>query len=274
MVVTLTTVGYGDIYPSNFWSRLVFFYVVILGLGIFAASLTEVGSYLSNKRFLQSRGLHRFKLKRHVIIAGYGESTDELINRLERHDVEVVLIDENVDPAVMKTRGINLVSGNPLQAETLKKAGISGADSLVVSARPDEAAVMLSLKAKELNPKITVVASCQKFEDYPSMVAAKIDMVIPVSKLQGDLLADAVVDAKGLNFLVNLLGGTDGLRLDELTADEQTTVGRILRGRKEKPIAVNKEGRFFVDFDDSTVLQASDYVLLISPRHSEPKQVT
>lgn len=266
VVVTLTTVGYGDIYPTNFWSRLVFFYVVIFGLGIFAAVLTEVGSYITNKRFLQLRGLHRYKLKRHVIVAGYGESTDELIDRLTRHDIEIVLVDESVDPAIMKTRGINLVAGNPLQSEVLKKAGITGADSLVVSSQPDELSVMIALKAKELNPEIVVISACQKYEDFPIMSSAKIDHVIPVSKLQGDMLADAVVDSKGLGFLIHLMGGSDGLRLDGITALETTTVGVLMRSRKERAVAVCISGKFIVDFDGNTPLDKDDYVIIVGPR--------
>ncbi len=266
VVTTLTTVGYGDIYPSNFWARIVFFYVVIFGLGVFAASLTELGTYLTNKRFLQSRGLHRFNLKRHVIVIGYGENTEELIQRLERHDMEVVLVDDKVDPALMKSIGVNVVSGSPLQSDTLRKAGITEADTLVISSQPDELAVMVALKAKELNPDVTVISACQKYEDYHIMSSAKIDLVIPVSRLQGDLLADAVMDSKGLSFLIQLLSGTDGLRLDELTAESSTTVGALLKSRKERPIAVFKNNSFMVDFDDSTTLQPDDYVITVSPR--------
>ena len=269
VVTTLTTVGYGDIYPSNFWARIVFFYVVIFGLGVFAAVLTELGTYLSNKSFLQMHGLHRIKLKRHVIIVGYGESTNELISRLERHDMDIVLVDQNIDPALMASRGINTVSGNPLHSDTLRKAGISSADSLVISSQPDELSVMVSLKAKELNPEIVVISACQKFEDFQIMSSAKIDLLIPVSKLQGDLLADAVVDSKGLGFLIHMLGGANGLRLDELMADRTTTVGELMRSRNERPIALHSGKDFIVDFNSETQMAAGDYIITISPRRED-----
>lgn len=266
VIVTLSTVGYGDITPTNFWAKIVFFYVVLVGLGIFAASLTEIGSYITNKRFLQIRGLHRFKLKRHVIIAGYGDSTDELIDRLARHDMDVVVVDGLVDPAMMKARGINLVSDNFLHADALKKAGIAGADSIVISSQPDEVAVMLSLKARELNPNISVVAGCQKIEDFQTMTAAKIDVVVPVSKLQGDLLADAVVDSKGLEFMMQLLGGRDGLRIEETAAKEPTTVGKLMSSAGGRAVALFVKDRFVVEFDDETPLDTDDYVLSLKPK--------
>lgn len=266
VIVTLSTVGYGDITPTNFWAKIVFFYVVLVGLGIFAASLTEIGSYISNKRFLQIRGLHRFKLKRHVIIAGYGDSTDELIDRLARYDMDVVVVDGIVDPAILKARGINLVSDNFLHADALKKAGIAAADSIVVSSQPDEVAVMLSLKARELNPNITIVAGCRKLEDYQSMIAAKIDVVVPVSKMQGDLLADAVVDSKGLEFMMQLLGGIDGLRLEEVAAKETTTVGKLVASERGRAIAIFRGDRFVVEFDDDTQLDPEDYVIYLKPK--------
>lgn len=263
VVVTLSTVGYGDIYPETFLARIVFFYVIIFGLGIFAAAITEIGSYLSNRRFLQVTGLHTFRLKRHVVIAGYGDSTDELIQRLTDHGITAVIIDDQVDPALMRSRGINLVAGNPVHAQTLSKAGLANADTLVVSSMTDEKAVMVTLKAKELNPDIVVVSACQKYEDFRIMSSANTDLVVPVSKLQGDMLADAVVDSKGLDFLIRLLGGKDGLHLEVVPVSERTTVGQLVGSVKGRPVAAYRDHRLTIDFNDETVLEASDYLIAI-----------
>jgi len=266
VITTVTTVGYGDIYPTNFWSRMVFFYIVIFGLASFAGLLTEITSYLANKRFLEMRGLRHSRLKEHVIIIGYNDTTEELVKRLKSEGIETIVVDEHADAAALKVKDIVLISGNPLSHEVLERAGISKCSSLVIASQPDEVSVMIALKVHEINPSVRIVSSCLRYENFNILNDANIDVVIPLSRLHGDMLADAVMDSKAVNFLLSVLGGADGLDLFEREVQNQMKLSDVQLEDGERIIALYSSGKFNINFSNDSTLSAGDAIISIKLR--------
>lgn len=264
VVVTISTVGYGDIVPTNFYAKLVFFYIIIFGLGTFAAAVSEFGGYVAEKRLLSMRGLHFSKLKEHVVIVGYSEPARELIKRLSEKGVDYVLIANSSLSDQLKAEGINFISGDPLSSTTLKRAGIEKADVLVLSDDGDEMAVMVTLKAKEIKNDIRVVAACNRHEDYSIMKDAGIDIVLPVSKFQGDMLADAVMDSYSVDLLMGLVSGKGPLGLEEIAVSNETTIGNLSLPHGARAIAILSKGKYRLDFDTNTVLHPGDILFLLT----------
>ena len=69
----MSTIGCGDIVPPTFWARIVFSFVVFMGIGIFATALTEDTTDFTEQEPMQMRGLHRVRMRAHAIIVGYDE---------------------------------------------------------------------------------------------------------------------------------------------------------------------------------------------------------
>lgn len=274
---TITTVGYGDIYPNNTVSRIVFFFVIILGVGTYALIATEVSAFVIERKFLESRGLHRTNMREHVIIVGYNDASWELIRQLREQNVEYVVVDEKIDVSSLKVQNITAISGNPLSAEALKRAGIEKAETLIISDQPDELAIMASLKARKLNPSLKIIASCSRFEDFDIMKQAKIDVVIPLSRMHGGILANAVLDSNGADFLMNIVTEEAGLGLGEIPVRGATVFSELNIGGSERPIAIIREGRAIIAFEGNTPLSPGDVVITLHasarPQH-EPDERT
>lgn len=265
---TITTVGYGDIYPSNTVARFVFFAVIILGIGAFAMLATEISAYLIDTKFLEFRGLHHTQLTKHVVIVGYSDAGEELIKQLNAHGIDAVVIENSVDVSMIRNKGINVISGDPLSTDTLKRAGIENAYAFVVSEKPDELAVMASLKAKEMNSKVKVVSTCTKFEDYDIMNDARIDSVIPLSKIHGGMLANAVIDSNGVSFLLDLITEDNGISLEEISVERDMPFSELQLDPSERPIAIWRRGKATLVFDQSTRLAPGDTVITLRYRKS------
>lgn len=262
-VTTLSTIGYGDIVPTTFWARIVFFFIVFVGIGTFATALTEIAAYFMEQKLLQMRGLHRVRMTQHVIIVGYDESTEELVKQLKDRDLEAIVVDRNLDAAALHTKGIQAISGDPNTSETLDRAGIHTADALVIPSASDESAVMVALKAKELNPKVRVVAACSRREDLDIMQQAKIDVVLPMSRLVGEVMAEAVGESRIVDFLLDVFEKEGGIDLDEVRVDRATTVGALALKPGSKPIVVYRKGLPVTDFRPDTALAPGDLVIAI-----------
>jgi len=266
---TITTVGYGDIYPDSVSAKIVFFAVIILGIGAFAMLATEASAYIIDTKFLEFRGLHRTALKKHVIVIGYNDSTQELISQLSTHSIDTLVIESGSDASAIKSRGINVITGDPLLSETLERAGIADAYALVISEKQDELAVMVALKAREINPSLKVVSTCAKFEDYDIMNDAKIDTVIPISKMHGGMLANAVTDSNGMSFLLDIITEENGIALNELDITEETMLSSLSLKPNEKPIAIWRDGKAITIFEPATQLRKGDSVIILSALQSK-----
>ncbi len=270
-VVTISTIGYGDIVPVTFWARILFFFVVFVGIGTFATALTEIATYFMEQKLLQMRGLHRVRMQEHAIVVGFDESTEELVLQLKERGLDAIVVDEEVDAAALHTKGIAAITGDPHSSETLERAGIKTADAVILPALGDESAVMVALKAKELNPSGRIVAICRKREDYDIMQQAKIDVVVPMARLLGEVLAEAVNESKVVDFLLDVFEKEGGLDLNEIRVDRSTTIGALGLRPGEKPIAVYHGASVSTDFRPDTALAAGDLVIAIYAHPTGPQ---
>ena len=262
-VETLSTIGYGDIVPTTFWARILFFFVVFVGIGTFATALTEIATYFMEQKLLQMRGLHRARMKQHAVIIGYDEGTEELVRQLRDRGLEAIVVDKDLDAAALHAKGISAITGDPHASDTLERAGIRTAEALVLPSADDEGTVMVALKAKQMNPKLRVVATCTRREDLEIMRQANIDVVVPMTRLLGEVLAEAVNESKVVDFLLDVFEREGGIDLNEIRVDRATTIGGLSLRVGEKPIVVYRGAVAITDFRADTPLAPGDLVIAI-----------
>ena len=262
-VETLSTIGYGDIVPTTFWARILFFFVVFVGIGTFATALTEIATYFMEQKLLQMRGLHRARMKQHAVIIGHDEGTEELVRQLRDRGLEAIVVDKDLDAAALHAKGISAITGDPHASDTLERAGIRTAEALVLPSADDEGTVMVALKAKQMNPKLRVVATCTRREDLEIMRQANIDVVVPMTRLLGEVLAEAVNESKVVDFLLDVFEREGGIDLNEIRVDRATTIGGLSLRVGEKPIVVYRGAVAITDFRADTPLAPGDLVIAI-----------
>ena len=269
-VVTISTIGYGDIVPTTFWARILFFFVVFVGIGTFATALTEIATYFMEQKLLQMRGLHRARMSQHAIIIGYDDGTEELVGQLKDRGLEAIVVDKDLDAAALHAKGVAAISGNPHDSDTLERAGIRTAEALVLPAADDEGAVMVALKAKQLNPKLRVVATCTRRENLDIMRQAHVDVVVPMTRLLGEVLAEAVNESKVVDFLLDIFERKGGIDLNEIRVDRATTVSGLGLRQGEKAVVVYRGSTAITDFRPDTALAPGDLVIAIYAHPASP----
>ncbi len=98
------------------------------------------------------------KATNHVIICGGGRVGNTLAQLLVGKGNKVVIIEKDANTA-HKLRGkFTVINGDALNEEILKEANIEKAKVLVAAISSGEKNVLLTLEAKQLNPKIEVLA--------------------------------------------------------------------------------------------------------------------
>ena len=104
----------------------------------------------------------------HSIIVGGGRVGEEVARVLSQRKKSFLVVES--DPKVaasLKKKKYPVIEGDALNEEILKEAGIKKASKIIISLPKTETNVLITLTAKELNPKIEVHARCEN----PAMVS-------------------------------------------------------------------------------------------------------
>ncbi len=137
-VVTLTTVGYGDIAPITAGGRMIATLLMAVGIGIVSVATATVAAYLV--RFDPFEPLRARRLRDHVVVCGLGAEGHLLLHRFaERGDrVAVVELDE-AHPALGEARALGavVVVGDATEPDVLTRARVAVARDVIVTCGDD-----------------------------------------------------------------------------------------------------------------------------------------
>jgi voltage-gated potassium channel len=192
-IITLATVGYGDIIPVTYETRLFVVSMLIVGLSVFATAFASVlGPALSSEinRFFNPRE-KKMKPTEHVILAGEGALAANTSRELLARGIPFVqIITSGATPPHLSEDIV--VRGNAGDDQVLREAGIDSA-ILVIAAREDDGEnAFISLVAKDLNPNIRVLAVASAAGSIRRLKLARAEMVFAPSVVGGRMLANIV----------------------------------------------------------------------------------
>jgi voltage-gated potassium channel len=271
--VSITTTGYGDVIPVTDRARLLTALLVTPARVLFLILLVGTTLELLAERTREAYRLRqwRTRLRDHVIICGFGtkgKSAAKSILAGDGSQSEIVVIDQN-DRAIEDAQGHGLpvVSGDATRTEVLFAAGVREARAIVVAPDRDDAAVLITLTARELNPAATVVSAVREEENAHLLRQSGANSVITSSGAAGRLLGLAVDNARIVDVLEDLLAVGEGLDLIErdVTGDEVGSAPEAGPGQLAIAIVRNHE---VLRFDDqrTTRLEQGDRLILLSSR--------
>jgi voltage-gated potassium channel len=271
--VTITTTGYGDIRPVTDEARLVTTVLVtparILFLILLVGTTLEVLTERTRAAYRLSRW--RRTLKDHVIICGFGTKGRAAAATLLGHGYrpeQLVAVDESATARDKATSmGLSAVAGSATTQHALVDAGIADAVAVVVAVDRDDAAVLATLTARELNPSANISAAVREDENAHLLHEGGANSVITSSSAAGRLLGLATTAPDIARVLEDLLSVGAGLDIVERPVTE-AEVGPLAELRSPNPVVAISRGGELLRFDDPRAarLQPGDAVVEVVSR--------
>jgi len=196
-VVTVTTLGYGDIVPVSPAARaIITFGITPLRILVWGLLLTTAYEFVLRRSIerLEMQNLQR-SLNGHVVICGFGvkgrSAVKELVERGTRAD-QIIVIDQSATALEEATRlGVNFLLGNAASEQVLRDAAIEKAGHAIVVPNNDESCVLICLTIREMAPKVKIRAAAREDENVKLIRRSGADTVIAPSVSGGRLLASA-----------------------------------------------------------------------------------
>ncbi|MEP6988815.1 MAG: NAD-binding protein, partial [Chloroflexota bacterium] len=185
-VITLATIGYGDVVAHTTAGRIFTVLLILFGLGAVAYGLqATAGFFLSPAvRDLRQRRRtqhHIDNLKNHFIICGAGKLVDETVKTLlesantnsnaHHHfydlfrtretllDIVVIVTPDPTFAAHLRENELLVIEGDPTDDDVLTRAGVNHAQAMMVMLDNDTESLLTVLTARSINPDIDITAA-------------------------------------------------------------------------------------------------------------------
>lgn len=203
IVVTGTTVGYGDMRPETQGAKLFTLSVLIIGTATFGAVFGSLLVPVLEARLTTAFGTMTASeltlLEDHVLILGYGELTEPLLDELTATtDVGVVTPDTDTASS-LRDRDINVLTADPTDEHALLDAGIETASGVVAATSDDAQDTLAVLAARQANPDIRVVAAATNHRNVNKFEQIGADEVISPAVIVGRQLGRSVTGDDSLS---------------------------------------------------------------------------
>jgi voltage-gated potassium channel len=191
-VVTMSTVGYGDIVPQTTEARMFSISVMILGITVFAASVSALLVPMINSRMerLLSGGRKKVSRTNHYIIAGDSALARNTYKELSARDQSVTFVLR--DPPKTGWEDRDVVTGDASDLDVLRTAGAPDAKAVLALSEDDSENAFVVMAARELSESLRTVAVVNEGRHMDRMKRVRPDVLIAPQVLGGELLAMAL----------------------------------------------------------------------------------
>ncbi|MGC8697653.1 MAG: NAD-binding protein, partial [Halothiobacillus sp.] len=192
-VVTMSTVGYGDILPTTIQARLFTLSLIILGLLVFATSLTAILGPMMNRQILkliQPRKKNMLR-KDHIIVVGCNPLARNTAKAIEARGLDVTLIWRSQRPECTEVPD-DLIIGDASDSEVLKQAQVDTARAILALTEDDSDNAFIILAAKDVNEHIKTVVAVSDAHNMAKIKRVKPDVVLALPLIGAELLAKAL----------------------------------------------------------------------------------
>jgi voltage-gated potassium channel len=231
-MVTITTVGYGDIVPISRGARVLDALLVTpIRLFIWLIFLGTAYQLVLQRLFEDIRmRMVRAKLNDHIIICGYGHSgtcaAEELVARgLDKKQILIIdVVQAKVEQAA--ERGFIGLLGNVTSEEVLRRAMLESARALFVCTDHDDTNVLVVLTARHLSSRVRIISRVEEPENEKLLRQSGANATVLPSRLGGILMADSLDSSALLSYVIDLISAGGKIVLEEREAGSED-VGRV-----------------------------------------------
>lgn len=206
-VITLSTVGYFEVQPLDTAGRVFTIVFIITGFGIFFYGVGVIAREIIEGEIRRTLGRRRVQrqiahMKDHFVVCGFGRMGRIVCRELATKPVPFVVVERNPEMLrLIEQDQYPCVEGDATEESILTEAGIERARGLVAALSTDSDNVYVVLTARELNPKLLVVARAEDERSERKLLHAGATRVVSPYVIGGYRMAHALLRPAVLDVL-------------------------------------------------------------------------
>lgn len=233
-VISLTTVGYGEIFEvrGNVVVEIFTMILITFGMGIILYGIStltaiiiegELSGILRKKKMDDQIK----KLNNHYIVCGGGETGRHVLTELMKNREQVVLVEHN-EENIERCKDVGdllYVKGDATDDQNLIAAGLENAAGIVISLPSDKDNLYVTMTARMLNRSIRIISRMIDQNLEPKLRKAGANYVVSPNFIGGLRMASEMIRPTVVNFLDSMLRSSQGnLRIHQIVVSENSQV--------------------------------------------------
>lgn len=231
-LVTLSTVGYGDITPHTQEGRFVTLVLILCGIGVLAFTTSIVVAAFSEKLPEVRRNRVFTEVEKrgnHTILCGFGRVGQVVAEQLDRDREHFVIVDPGGDKVIAaRQRGYLAIEGGAQDQALLENLGVQQQARRILCLTDDDVTnVYITLMARHLNPDIEIISRANREESVGKLVQAGANHTIMPFKVMGLIAGEYAGQPVAFEAIYGIFSGEEDIGLETIPVH----AGSILEGR-------------------------------------------
>ena len=235
-VITITTVGYGEVHPLSNAGRAFTIVIILGGVGTFFYGFTQFTALRAGGQLMEGRERRRHarmldSLADHFILCGFGRMGEIIAREFARQHVPFVVVERSSDRVhSAMEQGFLAVEADASSEEVLRRVRIGHAKGFIAAVSTDAENVYAVLSARLLKPDLFIVGRAETDDARTKLKRAGADRVISPYHIGGLQLAQTALRPAVVDF-VTLATSSENLdlNLEQVHLDDRSPlVGRTL----------------------------------------------
>jgi len=279
-LITISTVGYGDISPVTPEGRVVTMLIIFTGIGLISFATSIIVSSFSERLTMlrEDRIVQNISKKESItVICGFGLLGRLVAQELEKEGVSFVVIEKDSDLAEHAySMGYKAICADATREKVFEQLKIKSNISHVLCLTSDDIVnIFIAVNVKSLNKNVHVAARCSDEEVAQKMYFADVDQVIMPEEIAGMMAAVYVGEPVAFEVLLSIIDQKDKIQIDEI----EITAGSLGDGSTLKELQLEslrvillgilrgskrKDPEFIFNPDDDFILQEKDNIVCIA----------
>lgn len=282
-VITITTVGFGEVRPLSEIGRWFTTFIILAGFGCLAITGHSIAEALLENTWISISGSRKMKkkisnLNSHYIICGLGKVGAAAAEHFREAGVDFVIIETKGGQGQWtRENGYFILEGDATREDILLEAGIKSARGLLALLNSDPDNLFSVLSARELNPTLYIIARADDISSEKKIFRAGADSVVSPFSTAGKRIAADILGATGKTECL-----TDGplmpcatpqwISIREGSSMLGRTISEVSHQMGQEVVGLRRHGRDFIFPDPKKRIECSDSLLVIDGNGNSENQ--
>ncbi|MGB3617570.1 MAG: potassium channel protein [Catalinimonas sp.] len=230
-VITLSTVGYAEVEPLSAAGKIFTSIYILFNFSIFAYFVSIFTAYVMEGKlrliFKQMRKEQELdRLRDHIIVCGFGRNGARASEELRRGGFDFIVVDQDLEMLEQERNrvgeGFRFIADDATDDDVLRRARVEHARALITTLPRDAENVFITLTAREMNDRVTIIARASDERSVSKLRRAGANHVVMPDAIGGLHMANLITRPEVIELLDVFTGVSSSAprKLEEIRADD------------------------------------------------------